>query len=87
MASIEQRNKMSDVEQLDSQIAKLETAIASRTEQLKTEQARWLDWESACSRVAIGQNQITLRNLKIRRASLAPMLGKQGSAIFYGSNF
>jgi hypothetical protein len=77
---------MSDVEQLDNQIAKLETAIASRTEQLKIEQARWLDWESACSRVAIGQNQITLRNLKIRRSSLAPMLEKKASGIFIGSN-
>jgi hypothetical protein len=74
------------VEKLNSQIAKLEMAIASRTEQLKIEQARWLDWEAAGSRVAIGQNQITLRNLKIRRDSLSPMLPKQAGGIFYSSN-
>jgi hypothetical protein len=77
---------MTEQEKLDSQITSLEAAIASRTEQLKIEQARWLDWEAAGSRVAIGQNQITLRNLKIRRDSLSPMLPKQAGGIFYSSN-
>jgi hypothetical protein len=77
---------MSEQEKLNSQITSLEVAIASRTVLLKDAQAKWEDWKAGTLRAAIGHDQVALHNLKIRRASLAPMLEKKSPAIFYGSN-
>jgi hypothetical protein len=79
--------KMSDIKQLDDQITSLERAIVERTAQLKVAQERWEDWKAGTLRAAIGRDQVTLHNLKIRRSSLEPMLEKKSPAIFYGSNF
>jgi hypothetical protein len=75
------------VKQLDEQIISLERAIVERTSQLKVAQAKWDDWRAGTLRAAIGADQINLHNLKLRRASLAPVEEKRGSAVFYGSNF
>jgi hypothetical protein len=84
---MERRGKVIEqVKQLDSQITALEACIRERTAKLRIAQDKWHDWEAGVLRGAIGHDQVTLHNLKIRRASLAPMQEKRASAIFYGSN-
>jgi hypothetical protein len=74
------------IDKLDSDIAKLERVIGERTAQLKIAQDRWDDWRAGTLRAAIGVDQISLHNLKVRRASMALPSEMKASAIFYGSN-
>jgi multidrug resistance efflux pump len=77
---------MTDIKQLNSQIAALEAGIADKAAELKAAQASWDDWRAGNLRAAIGREQAELQNLKAQRASLAPMPPKRSSAVFYGSN-
>ena len=77
---------MTEEQKLDTEIAEIEKRFAANTVKLKAAQARWEDWQAGRLRAAIGQDQIHLHNLKIRRARLAPPEEKRSSAIFVGSN-
>jgi hypothetical protein len=77
---------MTEQQTLDAEIASVEASIAENTVKLKAAQARWEDYQARRVRAAIGQDQVQLHHLKIRRARLSSPQEKRSPAVFYGSN-
>jgi hypothetical protein len=78
---------MSDVDKLDSDIAKVAARLRVRSAELKTAQDQWDDWRAGSLRQQVGADQILLHNLRLARERAVPLNDRSSRAIFTGSNF